>query len=115
MAAKKWEAVVQIAEALVNLAPEKSDGWVSRSFALHELKRTQEAFVRGLCPKTTLNQSPGAALRSNASPYLPTRLSPCTARRRGPPTDCSAQTILNILVKRTKRQNDPCFLGSNAC
>jgi len=42
--AKKWDAVVTIAETLVEIAPEKRQGWIHRSFALHEMKRTQEAF-----------------------------------------------------------------------
>ena len=41
---KRWEACVHIATAIINLAPERSDGWIDRSFALHELQRTQEAF-----------------------------------------------------------------------
>lgn len=31
-------------DAAWKLAPERSSGWIFRSFALHELKRTQEAF-----------------------------------------------------------------------
>ena len=42
--ANKWQAAVDIASALVQLVPERSDSWVHRSFALHVLKRTQEAF-----------------------------------------------------------------------
>jgi tetratricopeptide (TPR) repeat protein len=42
-AAKKWEAALDIAAALVRLAPEEASGWVNRSFCLHELKRTAEA------------------------------------------------------------------------
>jgi tetratricopeptide (TPR) repeat protein len=42
--AKKWDAVVTIAETLVKMTPGKHEGWVHRSFALHELGRTQEAF-----------------------------------------------------------------------
>src|ERR1044071_2430569 len=38
--AKKWEACLDIASALVQISPEKSDGWVHRSFSLHALKRT---------------------------------------------------------------------------
>src|SRR5512139_4101174 len=30
--------------AVVELAPERPDGWIQRSYALHELKSTQEAF-----------------------------------------------------------------------
>ncbi|MGO9203556.1 MAG: TPR end-of-group domain-containing protein [Limisphaerales bacterium] len=42
-AAKKWEAALDIAAALVRLAPEEAFGWVNRSFCLHELRRTAEA------------------------------------------------------------------------
>jgi Flp pilus assembly protein TadD len=42
-AAKKWEAALDIAAALVQLDPEDPLGWVHRSYALHELKRTAEA------------------------------------------------------------------------
>jgi tetratricopeptide (TPR) repeat protein len=41
---KKWEACVDIAAAIIKLAPEEHHGWIHRSFALHELKRTEEAF-----------------------------------------------------------------------
>jgi tetratricopeptide (TPR) repeat protein len=34
---------VDIASALIKLAPERDCGWLHRSFALHELGRTQEA------------------------------------------------------------------------
>jgi tetratricopeptide (TPR) repeat protein len=51
--AKKWDACVDIASAIVKLAPESSFGWIQRSFALHELKRTQEAFDQ-LLPVTEM-------------------------------------------------------------
>src|ERR1035438_8574338 len=41
-AARKWDACVEIAGALVKLKPGNDYGWIGRSFALHELKRTQE-------------------------------------------------------------------------
>jgi tetratricopeptide (TPR) repeat protein len=41
---KHWNACVDIAGAIIKLAPERQDGWIHRSFALHELKRTEEAF-----------------------------------------------------------------------
>ena len=41
---KKWEPCVDIAGAIIKLDPKRSDGWTQRSFALHELKRTDEAF-----------------------------------------------------------------------
>lgn len=42
--AQKWEACVDIAGAIIKLDPNRPDAWIHRSFALHELKRTQEAF-----------------------------------------------------------------------
>jgi tetratricopeptide (TPR) repeat protein len=42
--AKKWNACVDIAEAIIKLDPDRPESWIHRSFALHELKRTQEAF-----------------------------------------------------------------------
>src|SRR5687767_13501153 len=44
--AKRWEACVDIAEAIIKVAPEHEQTWIHRSFALHELKRTQEVFDR---------------------------------------------------------------------
>lgn len=43
-AAEKWEACVQLGAAVVKASPNNAYGWAGRSFALHELKRTQEAF-----------------------------------------------------------------------
>jgi predicted Zn-dependent protease len=42
--AKKWDACADIAAAIITLDPDRPDAWIHRSFALHELKRTQEAF-----------------------------------------------------------------------
>jgi len=42
--AEKWDTCVEIAGALVSLSPSIPDGWIGGSFALHELKRTQEAY-----------------------------------------------------------------------
>src|ERR1043165_4852280 len=42
--AKKWPDCVEIAEGIIQLAPNRVDGWLHRSFALHEMRRTQEAF-----------------------------------------------------------------------
>jgi len=41
---KKWESMVPVAETLVRLLPDFQTAWIHRSFALHELKRTQEAY-----------------------------------------------------------------------
>jgi len=40
----KWPEVVAVAWTLIELNPDKPSGWVRRSFALHGLKRTQQAF-----------------------------------------------------------------------
>lgn len=42
-AAKKWDAALDIASALVQIVPDESSGWLHRSYCLHELKRTLEA------------------------------------------------------------------------
>jgi len=43
--AKEWDACVDIAKTITQTAPEEALGWVQLSFALHELKRTQEAWA----------------------------------------------------------------------
>lgn len=40
---KSWEQGVAVATRIVELAPKEVFGWIHRSYALHELKRTQEA------------------------------------------------------------------------
>lgn len=40
---KRWESCVEVATAITAALPERAIGWIHRSFALHELKRTQEA------------------------------------------------------------------------
>lgn len=42
--AGKWDYVVEVASTLAKELPKRRDAWIHRSFALHELKRTQEAF-----------------------------------------------------------------------
>ncbi|HNU50199.1 MAG TPA: tetratricopeptide repeat protein [Verrucomicrobiota bacterium] len=43
-AAKKWEACVEVATLLTEVAPDRPEGWVHRAYALHELRRTLEAW-----------------------------------------------------------------------
>ena len=43
IAARKWEAALDTAAALIQLEPEDPQGWFHRSYALHELKLTAEA------------------------------------------------------------------------
>ncbi len=40
---KLWDECVGIATRIVELAPKNVFGWIHRSYALHEMKRTQEA------------------------------------------------------------------------
>lgn len=40
---RKWEKALELAGRLIELDPEEPLGWVHRSYALHELKRTAEA------------------------------------------------------------------------
>lgn len=40
---KQWEDCVAIAGTILERAPKQVFGWIHRSFALHELKRTREA------------------------------------------------------------------------
>ena len=54
--ANKWAACVDIADALIKLDPNRPEAWIHRSYALHHMKRTQEAFdqllpVAGRFPK----------------------------------------------------------------
>jgi tetratricopeptide (TPR) repeat protein len=42
--AKKWNACLEIGNALVQIAPKRSTGWRHRSVALHSLNRTREAY-----------------------------------------------------------------------
>lgn len=56
-AARSWDHCVEVAGEIIQLAPDRVDGWIHRSFALHELKRTQEALDRllpvvGLFPES---------------------------------------------------------------
>ena len=42
--AGKWDACVDIGKALTQLAPDRAVSWIHHAFALHELKRTKEAW-----------------------------------------------------------------------
>ena len=41
---KKWELAVEVARALAEMLPDHSLGFIDYAFALHELKRTREAW-----------------------------------------------------------------------
>lgn len=42
--AKKWEVAAEVAQALCKMVPEEPFGWIHLGYALHEQKRTQEAW-----------------------------------------------------------------------
>lgn len=42
--ARQWAACVELARAITKAAPKEPLGWIHLSYALHELKRTQEAW-----------------------------------------------------------------------
>ena len=43
---KNWQNCVKIAQLLVESATEQPAGWIHRSFALHELNQTEEAYIQ---------------------------------------------------------------------
>ena len=42
--AHRWEKAVEVARRLAESAPDQAEGWVKQAYALHEMKRTQEAW-----------------------------------------------------------------------
>jgi predicted Zn-dependent protease len=42
--AGNWEECVELARTVIQLSPEESWGWIHNSYALHELRRTEEAY-----------------------------------------------------------------------
>jgi len=42
-AEQRWEEAVTVADALVVMAPRQASAWIHRSYALHELRRTEAA------------------------------------------------------------------------
>ena len=43
-ATHRWENAVAVARRLAETAPDQAEGWVKQAYALHEMKRTQEAW-----------------------------------------------------------------------
>ena len=50
-AEKNWKPLIAVSETLLQTFPEMDFVWINRSYALHELKRTQEA-IDALLPAT---------------------------------------------------------------
>ncbi len=66
-AADQWNSALEVATTLTRLEPADQHAWLSRSFALHELKRTAEARENLL---TVLDRFPDFALmRYNLACY----------------------------------------------
>ena len=42
--AQEWDACRNVSEAIIQLAPDRASGWITKSIALHGLKRFQEAW-----------------------------------------------------------------------
>ncbi|MBI5388122.1 MAG: tetratricopeptide repeat protein [Verrucomicrobia bacterium] len=49
---KRWAEAADVADKLVRVAPARCSGWIHRSYALHELGRTREAWDK-LLPAAT--------------------------------------------------------------
>jgi len=47
--ARQWDHVLALGETLIRTAPDLRRGWIQRSYALHEMNRTQEA-LQALLP-----------------------------------------------------------------
>ena len=43
-AAKKWDYLIEISQTLIEQLPKLAEAWIHRSYALHELNQTREAF-----------------------------------------------------------------------
>lgn len=41
---QRWDAALEIAQLLIQRAPDRPSGWIHQSYALHELRRTHEAW-----------------------------------------------------------------------
>lgn len=59
---KQWEQCVVLADRLIESCPEHQAGWIHRSYALHELQRTQEALNK-------LSEAVSRFPRSTTIPY----------------------------------------------
>ena len=65
--AKKWEACVDLAKALTNVAPDQAGGWVNLGNSLYYSGHTQEAYD---CVKPLLDRFPkNSILRYNLACY----------------------------------------------
>ena len=66
--ARHWEFAHTIAQGMVALMPDEPVGWINRSYALHQLKRTREAWYSLLPPP---RNSPNTLPSSTTWPVTP--------------------------------------------
>lgn len=59
--ARQWAECVDIGKALTKLAPDRAVAWIHYAYALHELKRTREAFEVLLPLAEKFPKEPGIA------------------------------------------------------
>jgi tetratricopeptide (TPR) repeat protein len=65
--AKRWANALEIARTLIDTYPDEPFGWIHRAFALHELRRTDEAYQAAY---SALDKFPhDATLRYNLACY----------------------------------------------
>lgn len=86
---KRWQECVTLAQELIDALPEHESGWIHRSYALHELRRTQEA----------LDQLQPVGRRFTKSTTIPYNLA-CYHAQLG--TLEAAREWLNIAFSRTE-------------
>ena len=55
--ASSWDACVDMTSTLILVAPNRASGWTQRSYALHALKRTEEARENS---RQVVDRCPGA-------------------------------------------------------
>ena len=56
--AGQWAGNVDIGKALTQLAPQRASSWIKFAFALHEMKRTEEAWNALLPVATSFPRDP---------------------------------------------------------
>jgi predicted Zn-dependent protease len=118
---EKWEYCLEIGSAMVRLDPARFTGWINRSFALHCLKRTKEAYEQlkeGLrrhdeeeliwynlaCYACVLGKKFEARRRlakagSRRAPWMTRTLMRCGARaRKSKPTTVRRTNVVKVTV-----------------
>ena len=98
-----WEALVELSVVLLEKFPKQEPLWIQRSYALHELQRTQEAFDQ-LLPAT----------RKFRKSWLVRYNLACYCARLGNPAEalrllCTAMELANVAQIKAMALDDPDF------